>query len=326
MSYENIPFVSIIIPLKKINEYIRESMAYILNLDYDKFEIILFPDESSKETFKKTKIIATGPIGPAEKRDLALKYAKGEIFAFLDDDAFPRRDWLKNAVKHFKDSSIAAVGGPAVTPENDSIWQQASGAVFETKLGGGNYTYRYVPQKMRVIDDYPSVNFLVRRDIFQQLGGFDSIYWPGEDTKLCLEITKRLGKKIIYDPKVLVWHHRRYLFAEHLNQIKGYALHRGYFAKTLPETSLRLSYFIPSFFVAFLLIGIPLSLYHKIFSLGYLLVALFYLCAIFLSGLITSIRKRNLIIGILTMLGIISTHITYGLYFIKGLITKELKR
>lgn len=49
----------------------------------------------------------------------------------------PRSDWLKNAVRHFDDPNIAAVGGPAVTPPDDSFWQRVSGAVFLSKIGGG---------------------------------------------------------------------------------------------------------------------------------------------------------------------------------------------
>ncbi len=46
-------------------------------------------------------IIPTGPVGPPLKRDIGAKKAKGEIIAFIDDDAYPRKDWLINAVKNF---------------------------------------------------------------------------------------------------------------------------------------------------------------------------------------------------------------------------------
>ncbi|MBE9528641.1 MAG: glycosyltransferase, partial [Proteobacteria bacterium] len=136
--------VSIIIPVKEINDYIRESVPHILNMDYQDFEILIFPDTASEESFEKTRIIPTGSMGPAEKRDLALEHATGEILAFLDDDAYPERGWLVSALKGFDDPEVAAVGGPAVTPDSDSVWQRASGMVFESRLTSGEYGYRYI--------------------------------------------------------------------------------------------------------------------------------------------------------------------------------------
>src|SRR5665647_377513 len=96
------PKISIIIPVVKINDYIHESVPKMLELDWPDFEILIFPDFPDKNhTFEKTRIIASGKVGPAEKRDMAIKYAKGEILAFLDDDAYPQKDWLKKIIKHF---------------------------------------------------------------------------------------------------------------------------------------------------------------------------------------------------------------------------------
>jgi len=129
--------VEIIIPVKAVNDYVRESIPEILKLDYQDFSILLLPDETTEEQFQKTRIIPTGKTGPAEKRDLALQYSDADIFAFLDDDAYPRKDWLTNAMKHFRNPEVGAVGGPAVTPEHDTFWQKVSGAVFRRGDRGG---------------------------------------------------------------------------------------------------------------------------------------------------------------------------------------------
>ncbi len=316
------PFVSIIIPVKEVNPYIRESMPHILGLDYRDFEVIIFPDSESGESFPKTRIIPTGPVGPAEKRDLALKYAKGGILAFLDDDAYPRRDWLKKAVRHFRNRDVAAVGGPAVTPEHDSIWQKASGRVFSSWLASGRNGYRYEPQQGREVDDFPTVNLIVRKSHFEQAGGFDTAFWPGEDTKLCLDITRKLGKKIIYDPDVFVFHHRRPLFIEHLKQVGRYAFHRGYFAKVLPETSLRLTYFVPSLFVLLLALGGPISLLNNSFMPVYLGILALYFLLLASETVNISLKEKDPIVGALSAPGIFFTHLVYGLRFMQGLASK----
>jgi len=316
------PFVSIIIPVKEVNFYIRESMPHLLGLDYKDFEVIIFPDSESRESFPRTRIIPTGPVGPAEKRDLALKYAKGEILAFLDDDAYPRRDWRKKAVRHFKNKDVAAVGGPAVTPDHDSVWQKASGRVFSSWLASGRNGYRYLPRKRREVDDFPTVNLIVRRSYFEQVGGFDTAYWPGEDTKLCLDITRKLGKKIIYDPDVFVFHHRRPLFLEHLRQVGRYAFHRGYFAKVLPDTSLRLSYFVPSLFVLWLFLGGPISIVNDSFMPLYLGLVALYLLLLASESVLISWKEKDFIVGALSAPGILFTHLVYGFRFMQGLASK----
>lgn len=314
--------VSIIIPVKEINDYIRESMPYFLALDYANYEILIFPDEPSPEQFQKTKIIASGKVGPAEKRDLSIQYATGEIFAFIDDDAYPRKDWLKNAVNALDPVDVGAVGGPAVTVESDGIMCRAGGKVYESFLCSGKYTYRYVQGVAHDDDDIPSVNLIVKRDVFEAVGGYDSNFYPGEDTKLCLDITRKAKKRLLYCPDVLVYHHRRPLFRSHLKQATNYAKHRGYFAKVLPETSLRIQYFVPTLFMMGVFLGPIISIFIPFLWWIYLGVLLFYFV---LAGF--SVKNTgNFKIFILAVCGIFLTHLGYGICFLQGLFSKKLIR
>jgi GT2 family glycosyltransferase len=313
--------VSIAIPVKTVNRYLMECIDACLRLDYPDFEILVFPDRKERIDRKGVRVIPTGDVPPPVKRDLVLKHARGDILAFIDDDAYPRRDWLKNAVAHFRDRRVGAVGGPAVTPESDSIRQKASGLVFGSAIGGGLTRGRYKASSgVTETDDWPTVNFIVRRGVFREFGGFDNEYWPGEDTKLCLDIVKS-GYRIIQDPNVLVYHHRRGVFRPHLEQVKRYALHRGFFVKRFPQTSLRIGYFVPSLFVAFLFLGFLATLVFTGLQIFYLFVLYSYLLLVFLSSI-----NRNLKLFYLTFTGIILTHITYGIYFIKGLLSGRMER
>lgn len=315
--------VSIIIPVKEVNAYIMESSEYLRRLDYTDFEIIIFPDRDSGVKLLNTRIIATGPMGPAEKRDLAIRYAQGDILAFLDDDAYPRHDWLKNAVRHFEDEGVGAVGGPAVTPHSDNRLQKASGAVFSSRLTSSNYVYRYLPEGRRDVEDFPTVNLFVRRSIFEALGGFDTSYWPGEDTKLCMDITKKLGLRIVYDPEALVYHHRRPLFLPHLRQVSRYAFQRGYFVKAFPATSRKPGYFIPSLFLFFLISGALFSALSETLLLAYGGAVSIYLFMLMAASVMAMFANRNITVGIMTFIGIFLTHITYGFHFMKGLLSKK---
>ena len=332
--------VSIVIAVKEINDFIRkETVPAILKQTYHDFEVIILPDKASKEksASRWIRIIPSWPkTGPADKRDLGVKKAKGEIIAFLDDDSYPDKDWLKNAIKIFNQSLISGVCGPSITPPHNNLRQKASGYIWSTWLGsGGAGTYRCAISSRREVDDYPTVNLLVRKKDFLSAGGFDSHFWPGEDTKLCHDLVYKLGKKIIYDPSVLVYHHRRAVFKPHLQQIGRYAVHRGHFARILPKTSLRLGYLIPSLFVLWLFSGPILIFLLKIFQLHviylvlvflYLLTTGFYLLLLLLTSFHVYLKERNLKLALLVIPSIFITHIVYGALFIKGFFSKKLER
>ena len=317
------PRVSIIVPCRAIGPFAQECVAHCNELDYPDFEILVLPDEPSADAavLPGAVVIPTGPAGPSEKRDIGAKYATGDILAFIDDDAFPRTDWLARAVPQFADPQVGAVGGPGVTPPSDGLLEQASGKVFESPLGGGPYAYRYAPAKSRLVDDYPTCNLLVRRSAFMEAGGFGTDFWPGEDTKLCLTITQRLGQTIHYDPDVLVYHHRRSIFSGHLKQVASYALHRGYFVKRFPKTSLRLSYFLPSLLLVGLFGGVP-ALFFPVLQMLYLGFLGLYLSLNLLSAIRVAPTRPALLF--LVFVGTIITHLAYGAWFLRGLVSRRL--
>lgn len=322
--------VSIIIPVRTITPYLKETINYLRRQTERKFEIIVVTDKEEK--FSGIKILASDDPLPAFKRNLGAEKARGEILAFLDDDSYPREDWLKNALKIFREGSfsapdcpIAAVCGPTLTPDKDNIYQKASGWVWASWLGsGGAGVYRNRIMAKREVDDFPSVNLFVRKKDFESVSGFDINHWPGEDTKLCLDLTK-LGKKIIYDPEVLVYHHRRPVFLPHLKQISRYAVRRGHFARVFPETSFRPGYLLPSLFAYGLLFGGIVSIFSPFVRLLYLLSSAFYLLLLLSSGIEVLWKEKNIFLSVLVMGSIAATHITYGLLFPFGYFQKKLK-
>ncbi|MFA4999786.1 MAG: glycosyltransferase [Patescibacteria group bacterium] len=333
---------SFIIPVKAINDYIREAIPKILAIGRDDYEIIIYPDEINDETWPKTRQIATGHCGPAEKRTRAIKDAVGEILVFIDDDAYPANDFLEILDENFKNEKVKAVGGPALTPPDDSFWAKVSGAVFLSALSGGN-PERYVPiGASRLVNDWPSVNFSIRKAVFAELGGFASEFWPGEDTKLCLDLIKKYPDGIIYDPKLIAYHHRRPGLKKHLKQIAGYGVHRGFFAKKYPETSCRLKYFIPSLFLLFVIFAIVFSIAASFAALSgnqsffenqiFLILrglilggGALYLLALVKSLLDIRRYEKNILIALNAVYYIFLTHLVYGYNFFKGLIIKNLK-
>lgn len=325
----NKPLVSIIVvDYKKNNPLLVECLEAIGKQTYRNYEAILITDYSVNLTYPKlTKKSFGHYVGPAQKRDWGAKKAKGEIIAFIDDDAYPSPDWLKNLVRHFSDPQVTSVGGPGVTPPGVSWAEAASGWMSASPMGAGPYTYRFLPGKKHFVDDYPSMNLAVRRVDFLAVGGYDSHYWPGEDTKLCLDLVHELKKEIIYDPKALVYHHRRPLWLPHLRQNGNFGLHRGFFARVLPQTSLRPVYFGPSLLVLGLIYLLFFSWLNPLLTaLGWLLFS-GYLLAIVANSYWIYTHSKSFFQGILSFPVVVITHIYYGLRFLQGFfLTQKLTR
>lgn len=318
---------SVIIPFTQPSEYLYECLEYLQKQTYRNFEIILLPDKMEFFKYPKVKVIETGRKGPAEKRDIGSKKARGEILAFIDDDAYPDKNWLKNALPYFGEKNITAVCGPGITPIDDDVFRQAGGYINSLAFGsGGAGTYRFIPQKKRYVDDFPSMNFLVRKSGFLDVGGFETYFWPGEDTKLCFDLVYKLRKKIIYDPSILVYHHRKPLFLPHLSQISRFALHRGHFARILPRTSLRIGYLIPTLFDIFLISGVILAPFNYWWRIIWISILVLYLMVLVINIIYIVYRAKSALIGFLTGIGIVLTHVIYGLLFPVGFFKKTLKR
>jgi glycosyltransferase involved in cell wall biosynthesis len=314
--------VSVVIACPAPSPYLTECLNALAHQTYPHFEVIVLPDgpASLGDYPFPLQVIPTGKTRPAEKRNLGIQKATGEIVAFLDDDAFPIANWLEHAVKYFTLPDVGGVGGPGVTPPGDPFMAQAGGCVYANPLVSGNYRYRYVGDRVRSnVDDVPSCNLFVRRETLLAINGYRTDFWPGEDTILCIDIVFGQKKRIVYDPWAIVYHHRRPLFGPHLRQIGRYALHRGHFAKRFPSTSLRLSYLIPTFFVLGLLIGLPLAFLHP-----WLFYAYFGILALY--GFITLVSSASLSpsLWLMTWLGVMATHVVYGVRFLMGLLSRHM--
>ena len=316
---ETLPEASIVIAYRERTPYLDECLSGIAGIDYPRVEVILLPDEPEEHS-GPWRVIPTGSISPPLKRDIGWRAARGEIIAFLDDDCIPEEDWLRNAARRLSDSAVAAVGGPGTTPPSDPPRAQAGGKVLASFLVSGLHAYRVMPRMPREVDDYPTCNLLVRREMLERTGGFSCPYWPGEDTVLCLKIHEA-GGRIAYDPDVEVRHHRRPLFRRHWKQVGNYGLHRGFFTKIFPQTSRRFSYYLPSLWLVFLATGWLPALVLKWWAGVYLIPVGIYLAAVLLTAARHVFSPKT---ALLVLAGIISTHLVYGARFIQGLFSRRM--
>jgi cellulose synthase/poly-beta-1,6-N-acetylglucosamine synthase-like glycosyltransferase len=316
------PRVSIIVPSYKSKENLKKCLHHCLKLNYDDFEIIVAGNIDPLMHNDNIVWLHVDDESQGSKRNAAIAKARGEICAFIDDDAFPHRDWLRNSVKYFKDLSIGAVSGPGIPPDDENLMERGSSAVLASYLGTGPARYRYTPCKQRFVQDAaPAYNLLVRRDLLLEIGGFPTGIRAAEDTLLSAKIRNQ-GKKILYANDVIVYHKRRPLFAPLARQIGNYALHRGFLSKKYRGLRNLVFILFSSIVVAFLVAVLVLLSQFSYFTLLYVgMLVLIYLAASYLSGLLAS---RSGSVAVLAMFGIPLIHLTYVVQFFRGLVTRQL--
>jgi GT2 family glycosyltransferase len=125
-------------------------------------------------------------------RNFGTKNARGNIVAFIDADCQIQKTWLKDALKNFHDSKIAAVGSRLSHLE--STWVAKCWSIMHSeKIVSGETEW------------VPSGNMVVARKCFQEVNGFDEQLRTSEDYDLCLRLRSK-GYKIISDPKISSLH------------------------------------------------------------------------------------------------------------------------
>ena len=184
----------------------------------------------------------------------------------------------------------------------------------------GGLSRRYQARGNFDSDDIHSCNLIARKSVLEEVGGWDEKYWPGEDTLLGLAMRKG-GKRMVEASDIVVYHHRRPLFRGHLRQIWRFGLHRGFFAKRFPKNSRRLTYFLPSMLIMGLAGGLVLSLLFPVLRWAYGAFFAAYVVICLFEGL----KTKNATMALSVFAGIILTHLTYGVAFLKGITARDLK-
>lgn len=197
-------FVSIIIPALNEEKHIGNCLESIkkLNTSNDFYEVILVDNGSVDRTCDiavsytddlNLKILVVKNVTIAGLRNAGVKYAKGDIFAFLDADCTVSESWLNNAIKCFNDPAVGAAGSSYISPE-DSSWV--------VKTWDINIARK---RELGLTTSLPAGNLFVDKEKYILINGFNESLITNEDFDLCFRLQGH-GFKIYSDPDIRVIH------------------------------------------------------------------------------------------------------------------------
>ncbi|MAH03444.1 hypothetical protein CMI39_01515 [Candidatus Pacearchaeota archaeon] len=190
---------------------------------------------------------------PSDNRNKGAMNAKGEIIGFLDDDAVVDVDLLKNVEEFFKEhQNIDIVGGPQLTPHDETGFAKISGYALSSKFGAWNLSQRYSRKKLNLNADEGSItsaNLFVKKNVIDKIK-FDSNLFPGEDPKF-IDDAKKYGFNVAYSPDLIMYHRRRPNIKSLIKQIFNYGKVRPA-KESFISTLKKPSFLIPSVFFIYL--------------------------------------------------------------------------
>jgi cellulose synthase/poly-beta-1,6-N-acetylglucosamine synthase-like glycosyltransferase len=211
------PKVTILIPAHNEEIVIRNTLQSMVELDYpkEKLQIIVINDHSSDRTGEICDEFAQqypyiqpmhsfppeGGKGKSSALNRAVQHASGEFIAVYDADNNPEKAAIKHLVSAFDDQPLigAAVGKFRVINARKNLLTQFIN--IET------ISHQWMTQAGRWkwfrISTIPGTNFMIRKHVVEQVGGWDSEALA-EDTELSIRVYEE-GYSIRFYPLAITW-------------------------------------------------------------------------------------------------------------------------
>ena len=322
---------SIIVPVFNRPDEVDELLESLLSQEEKDFEVIIVEDGSQVPCKKVCDKYANRldlhyyykeNSGPGQSRNYGAERAKGDYLLILDSDVVLPKGYIRAVSEELNREPADAFGGPDCAHESFTDTQKAisySMTSFFTTGGirGG---------KKKLDKFYPrSFNMGIRRDVYQELGGFSKMRF-GEDIDFSIRIFKA-GKRCRLFPEAWVWHKRRTDFRKFWKQVYNSGIARINLYKKYPD-SLKLVHLLPMVFTVgttclllLILSGLFLLCIPILNIIGSLLVMIGLMPLLLYSIIIcvdSTIQNNSLKIGLLSIAAAFIQLTGYGCGFISA--------
>ena len=210
---------------------LKKNLEQIIKTSIEAEEIIVADDYSSDQSvdfvkslqkkYPQLKLISNKTnFGFGKNSNNAISKSKGDLVVMLNSDIFPHQNYIKNSLKHFSDPNLFGVGFAELGHEN---WARI--------FWGGGYL-QHEPgidiKKTHITAWLSGGGSIVRKEIFQKLGGFDKVYEPFycEDLDLGFRAWKS-GYTLLWEPKCIIEHNHESTMSKFSKGLLNYVKERN---------------------------------------------------------------------------------------------------
>jgi GT2 family glycosyltransferase/SAM-dependent methyltransferase len=228
--YEEEPLVSIIIPAHNQWGHTERCLRSILaNTRGVPYEVIVGDDESEDKTQQLAEHSANVTVvrdgiwrGFLRTCNNASAHARGDYIVLLNNDTVVHEGWLDALLRVFAQDELTGMAGGKLLFEDGTL-QEAGGIIWRNG-DAWNYGRLDDPERsdynfVREVDYVSAACVMIRRSLWEEIGGFDERYAPVyyEDTDLAFEVRDR-GWKVMYQPAAVVTHFEGATHGTHLRK------------------------------------------------------------------------------------------------------------
>lgn len=208
------PPVSIVINTYNRAASLATTLRSLRRLNYPRFEVIVVNGPSTDNTMELLKSHADSiRVGVCSDRNLSIsrnvgiEMARGDLVAFLDDDAVPAENWLNDAVAAFDSDEVGGVGGFVYDHTGYNLQYRYS---VSNRLGTARWNVPAAANEFCYPGclEFPylqGTNAIFRRDALLEVAGFDEEFdYYLDETDVCLRLVdagyllKQLSNAFVY--------------------------------------------------------------------------------------------------------------------------------
>ena len=334
MNKDKLPFVSIIIPCRNEEKFIKKCLDSILWQNYlkNKIEVLVIDGMSNDKTrsiikeyskkYHSIQLLINKKITKPFALNIGIEKAKGEITMIMDAHAGYKKNYVSKCVETLIEYNADNIGGILKTiPRENTISAKAIVTCLSGFFGVGGSHFRKGLSKIKEVDTV--FGGCYQKDVFKKIGLFNENLVRSQDMELNIRL-KKAGGKIILNPDIISYYYPKSTLKEffiHNIQDGIWSIYPLKFVK-LP---FKARHYIPLIFVLYLtftgLLGIFYSFSWFLFSF---IIILYLLLNLFFSINI-AYKEKNIKYLILMPITFACRHFGYAMGALIGLIKLSLK-